>query len=102
MVSFCLRLGLSSVSYVTGNIYAFLDSLILATYSYLSHTCLCPTRIKFLLLLKFEVPPCNIAGKELLALPPTPQAAGAWFETAKLTGRKNKNPTVLYSCVTVT
>jgi hypothetical protein len=70
-------------------------------YIFLSHTCLWLTRIKFLLL-TFEVPLCNITGKEFLVLPPTPQAAGAWFETAKLAGRKNKNSIALYSYVTVT
>jgi surface polysaccharide O-acyltransferase-like enzyme len=102
MASSCLRLGLPSVSYVTGNLYAFLDSLTLATYSYLYHTCLCLTRIKFLLLLTCEVPLCNITGKEFLALPTTPQAAGTWFETAKFAGRKNKNSIALYSYVTIT
>ena len=102
MVSSCLRLGLSSVSYATGNLYALLDSLTLAAYSCLSHTCLCLTRIKFLILLLLEVPLCNITGKEFLALPPTPQAAEAWFETAKLAGRKSKNSIALYSYVTVT
>ena len=101
MGSSCLRLVLPSVLYATGNLHAFLDSLTLATCSYLSHTCLCLTRIKFRLL-TCEVPLCNITGKEFLALPPTPQTAGAWFETAKLAGWKNKNSIALYSYVTVT
>lgn len=102
MVSSCLRLGLPSASYATGHLYAFLDSLTLARYSYLSHTCVCLTRIKFLLLLTRKVPLCNITSKELLALPPTPQAVGPWFETAKLAGQTNKNLIDPYSYVTVT
>lgn len=36
MASSCLRLGLPSVSHVTGNLYAFFESFTLATYSYLT------------------------------------------------------------------